>query len=172
MTMMGGPPAGSPFGGPSSSASNAAAGLPFAGVPEELRERAEAILATEPEHPAPDVAFDQVARDQRRFTLRRLIAPRAGSVAVAVLLVVVETVTSLVGPLLFAIGIDRGVREADRGVLVVVTVVYLASIVVNVLVGRARIAFTGRLGEDLMYQLRVKVFAHFQRLSLDFFGQE
>jgi ATP-binding cassette subfamily B protein len=168
--MMGGPPVG--FGGPSSSASNAAAGLPFAGVPQELREGADAILATEPLHPDPDVAFDPIVRDRRRFTLRQLLAPRAGAVAVAVLLVVVETVTSLVGPLLFGIGIDRGVRAGDRRVLAAVTIAYVISIVVNAAVGRIRIAFTGRLGEDLMYRLRLRLFAHFQRLSLDFFGRE
>jgi ATP-binding cassette, subfamily B, bacterial len=172
MSMMGGPPAGSPFAGPTSSAANAAAGLPFAGVPEELRERAEAILATESDHPRPEIAFDPVVRDHRRFGLRRLLAPRAGAVVVAVVLVIVETVTSLVGPLLFAIGIDRGVQAGDRGVLLAVTAAYLGSIAVNVAAGRARIAFTGRLGEDLMYDLRVKVFGHFQRLSLDFFGRE
>lgn len=172
MSMMGGPPAGSPFAGPSSSASNAAAGLPFAGVPEELRARAEAILEREPEHPDPDAVFRPVVVDRRRFGLRRLLAPRAGAVALAVVLVVIETVTSLVGPLLFGIGIDRGVRDGDRRVLLAVTAVYLASIVVNVVAARIRIAYTARLGESLMYDLRLKVFAHFQRLSLDFFGRE
>lgn len=171
MSMMGGP-AGGGFGGPSSHAANAAAGLPFAGVPAELREGAEAILDTEPVHPDPAVPFDPVVRDRRRFTLRRLLAPRAGAVVLAVVLVVIETVTALVGPLLFSIGIDRGVRPGDRGVLVGVTVIYLLSIVVNAVVGRARISFAGRLGEDLMYRLRLKVFSHFQRLSIDFFGRE
>jgi ATP-binding cassette, subfamily B, bacterial len=172
MSMMGGPPVGSPFAGPTSGSANAAAGLPFAGVPEELRRRAETIVEAEPEHPDPAVRFDPVGPDRRRLTLRRLLAPRTGSVVVAVVLVIIETLTSLVGPLLFAIGIDRGVRAGDRGVLLTVTAIYLASIVVNSAVGRLRIRFTGRLGEDLMYDLRVRVFAHLQRLSVDFYGKE
>ena len=170
--MMGGPPAGSPFAGPSSSAANAAAGLPFAGMPEELRERADAILAREPAHPDPGIRFEAVPADRRRFTLRRLLAPRAPAVALAVVLVVVETVSGLVGPLLFGVGIDHGVRTGNRGVVLAVAGAYLAAIVVNVVAGRARIAYTGRLGEDLMYDLRIKVFAHLQRLSMDFYGRE
>ena len=37
---------------------------------------------------------------------------------------------------------------------------------------RYRIAWTGRVGERLLYDLRIKVFSHFQRLSIDFFSRE
>ena len=70
----GGPPAGSPFGG-SSSASSSAAGLPFAGIPPELADRVEGVLATEPAHPEPDVVFTHTIPDRRPFTLRRFLAP-------------------------------------------------------------------------------------------------
>jgi len=53
-----------------------------------------------------------------------------------------------------------------------VAAVYLATIGVTVLASYGRIAFTGRLGETLMFELRLRVFAHFQRLSLDFFTEE
>ena len=72
----GGPPAGSPFGGQTATASSAAAGLPFAGVPSELQDRVEEILATEPEHPAPTIPFTQIERDEAPFTLRRFLDTR------------------------------------------------------------------------------------------------
>ena len=43
---------------------------------------------------------------------------------------------------------------------------------VGAVTSRTRIAWTGRVGERLLYDLRVKVFSHFQRLSIDFFSRE
>ena len=54
MFSMGGGPGGV-TGGPSSMASNAAAGLPAADVPGELRTKVEKVLENEPEHDIPNV---------------------------------------------------------------------------------------------------------------------
>jgi ATP-binding cassette subfamily B protein len=169
-----GPPAGSPFAGPGSVASSSAAGLPFAGIPTELQERAEKILAGEPEHPPVEVPFDQhrTGEDRRPFTLRTFLAPNRGALSVAFLLVVIETIALQAGPLLTQIGIDDGITQGDFGVVVAVSAVYLATVLVNVGASAGRVAFTGRLGEKLLYQLRIRVFSHFQRLSLDFFTGE
>lgn len=167
-----GPPAGSPMAGPGGAATSAAAGLPFAGIPEELRERAEEILDTEPEHPAPEVAFSQVVADRRPFTLRRFLGSHRRALLVAVGLVVVETLALQAGPLLTEIGIDDGISAGNVGVLLTVGAVYAATVVVSSFATGARIAFTGRVGERLMYELRVRVFSHLQRLSLDYFTEE
>ncbi len=160
------------FGGPSANESNAAAGLPFAGVPSELREGAERVLATEPDHGDPDVRLAQAGWDRRRLTVTGMLRPHRGRAALAVALVVAETLTGLVGPLLFGIGIDQGVRDRDRSVLLVVAGIYVASVVANAVVNRARIRLTARLGEQVMYELRVRVFSHLQRLSMDFYTGE
>jgi ATP-binding cassette subfamily B protein len=151
---------------------SAAAGLPFAGIPEELVEQVERILEREPDHPDPKVSFSQVVDDRRPFTLRRFLAPHRWGMVLAGLLVVVETLSLQAGPLLTQIGIDRGVVDRNTAVLVAASVAYLLSIVVTTIASGARIAFTGRLGERLTYELRVRVFSHFQRLSLDFFTGE
>ncbi len=164
-----GPPAGSPFRGPSATASSAAAGLPFAGMPSELAERAEEILGEEPTHPAPDVGFSQHDYDRQPFTLRRFLGPHRRALTLAAALVVVETVAFQAGPLLIQIGLDRAILPRRAEVLVAVAAAYVAAIVVNVAAARARLSFTGRLGERLMYELRVKVFSHLQRQSLQFY---
>jgi len=43
---------------------------------------------------------------------------------------------------------------------------------VGTIASGVRVRFTGRLGESLMEQLRVRVFSHLQRLSLDFYTGE
>jgi ATP-binding cassette subfamily B protein len=158
--------------GGSATGQSAAAGLPFAGVPHELAEKVEAILDTEPEHPEPEVHFEQREETRRRLTLRSFLAPHRVALFGAFALVVVETLTLQIGPLLTQIGIDDGVSQGDTSVLIAVGVAYLVSIVLNVVSGAWRIRFTGRLGERLMYQLRLRVFSHLQRLSLDFYTDE
>ncbi len=172
MAMSFGPPAGSPFAGPTASAASQSAGLPFAGIPTELVKSAQAILEAEPEHPEPSVSFSHAHWDRRPFTLRRFLRPHLGALGVALVLVVVETLAGLAGPLLTQIGIDDGITAGDRSVLTTVGLAYLGVIVVNSAASALRITFTSRLGETLMYELRVRLFSHFQRLSIDFFTEE
>jgi ATP-binding cassette, subfamily B, bacterial len=159
-------------GGPSSVQANAEAGLPFASVPGDLQSKVEAVLADEPAHPEPDVRFSHRVEDTRPFTLRSFLAPHSVALVAALVLVAVESALLQVGPLLTQIGIDRGVVPGDTGVLVVAAGAYVASVAVGTLVTWARIAFTGRLGERLTEQLRIRVFAHLQRQSLDFYTRE
>ncbi len=158
--------------GPSSMQANANAGLPFADVPGELGHMVEEVLRDEPDHAEPAVDFSQSTWDRRPFTLRAFLAPHRWGLAWAVLLVVAETGLHHLGPLLTQIGIDRGVLQRDTGMLVTVAIVYLGSVVATSGISYVRISFTGGLGERLVYQLRVRVFSHFQRQSLDFFTAE
>jgi ATP-binding cassette subfamily B protein len=158
--------------GPSGAATSAAAGLPFAGIPSELAERAQVILDQEPEHPDPEISFSQVVLDRRPFTLRTFLAGHRRAMAIAFALVVVETLALQVGPLLTERGIDDGIAKGNRSVLVAVGLVYLASILITSVATWLRISFTGRLGEGLTYDLRIRVFSHFQRLSLEYFTEE
>ncbi|KAA0236294.1 MAG: Multidrug efflux ATP-binding/permease protein [Acidimicrobiales bacterium] len=167
-----GPPAGSPFSGQSAAASSARSGLPFAGIPSELLDKVERIAAEEPDHPDPAVGFDPVAGDAPPFTLRSFLGTHRPALAVALFLVIVETLSMQAGPLLTQIGIDGGIVPGDFSVLLAVAAAYMGVIVMNTVAGWARISWTGRLGERLMYELRVRVFSHLQRLSLEFFTGE
>ncbi|MFV0525761.1 MAG: ABC transporter ATP-binding protein [Acidimicrobiales bacterium] len=157
------------FAGPNAAQTSAAAGLPFAGVPSELADGAKRILAEEPDHPPEHIPFSQSDYDRRPFTLRTFLRPHRAALALAVALVVVETVAFQAGPLFIQIGLDRGITPRHFDTVLVVAVAYLAAIAVNVVTSRIRIRYTGALGERLMARLRVRVFSHLQRLSLDFY---
>ena len=167
----GGPggPGGAPFGGPGG---RAAGGLPFAGVPSELQERVDRLLEGEPDHVGEHVPYDPVASERRPFSLRRLLLPHRRALVGSVVLVVLETISLQAGPLLTQVAIDDGIRGRSRSTVVVVAVLYLVSVIVGAVTSRFRIAWTGRVGERLLYDLRCRVFAHFQRLSVAFFSRE
>lgn len=166
-----GAPAGSPFAQQSASASSTAAGLPFAGIPPELAARVAALLDKEPEHPDPDVTFSHVA-PPGGFGFAAALRPHRLALLGALVVVILETVSMQAGPLLTKIAIDQGIATGSNAVLLAVGAAYLGSILVTALAGMARIAVTARVGEQLMEELRLRVFAHLQRLSMQFYTGE
>src|SRR5262249_49287487 len=100
------------------------------------------------------------------------LAPHAPALLGALAVVVVETAMITAGPLLTKQAIDNGIFHHDRHALIVVAILYFATIIVGGLATWARIALTGRIGARLLYEVRVRLFSHFQRLSLDFFTRE
>lgn len=158
---------------PSSSQANAASGLPFAGIPDEMIDRAADILDAEPDHPEPEVDFGhRPPAGEPPLRLRTMLARHRRRVLQVVALVVVEAVATQAGPLLTQIGIDEGVLRGRFSVVGIVTAVFFAVVAIHIGASRARTALGGRLGERLMYELRVRVFTHFQRMSLNFYTSE
>tara|TARA_B100000131_G_scaffold1527_1_gene1599 strand:+ start:1169 stop:3076 length:1908 start_codon:yes stop_codon:yes gene_type:complete len=165
-----GPPIG--FGGANSVTSSRDAGLPYAGVPGHLQESVNKVLDSEPDHPDTEVAFEHQIKHQGPFTLRTFLAPHKWKLIGALLLVIVESILLQAGPLLTKFGIDEGVVDGNKGVLVAVACAYLGSISLHALSAWCRIRYTGALGEALMKKLRIRVFSHLQRQSLDFYTNE
>ena len=163
---------GGPMGGPSSMASNAAAGLPAADVPGELRSRVEEVLGHEPEHDVADVGWRVDEWDREPFSLLRFLRPHRWRLLAAISLVLIETIALQLGPILTQVGIDDGVRQGDRGVVVTVALIYVGAVILAAGLGWARVSFTGRLGESLNEQLRLRVFSHMQRQGLDWYTDE
>ncbi|MDQ1403834.1 MAG: ATP-binding cassette, subfamily bacterial [Actinomycetota bacterium] len=147
-------------------------GLPFAGIPPEMQPRVEKLLDREPKHPKSTAGFSHVRGPQRPFTLGRFLRPHWLALAAGVAMVAVETLTQQAGPLLTQQAIDQGVVKGKTGVVVTISLLYLATVILNGIVTWLRTAFTGRLGQQLMKEIRVRVFSHIQRLSLDFFTEE
>ena len=173
------------FGGaPGGFGRPAAPGLPFAGIPSELQTRVDGLLAPEPEHPEPTVAFEQSASENelKRLSLRQLLTKYPGMLALAGLLVVVIAVAGQVGPKLTEYAINYGmtppspqngnVNHLNFGVVVAMAAAYLVFIVITGVAQRFNAQVTGRLAAWVMNDLRVKIFAHLQRLSLSFFTEE
>jgi ATP-binding cassette subfamily B protein len=141
-------------------------------VPGELRRRVEDVLDHEPEHDVPNVGWRVDDWDRDPFSLLRFLRPHRWRLLAAISLVLIETIALQLGPVLTQIGIDDGVRQNDRGVVVTVALVYVGAVVVAAGLGWARVSFTGRLGESLNEQLRIRVFSHMQRQGLDWYTDE
>jgi ATP-binding cassette, subfamily B, bacterial len=172
MTLFGSPPAGSPFAGQTSAQTNRQAGLPFAGIPPELADRVRAIEAREPPYQPPPLAYDPGRLESPDFSLREFLRPHRWGLSISFALVLIATLANQAGPRLLAWAIDHGILARRFEVLLFAFGLYLLAIGVSVLTSYARIRYTGRLGHNLMYALRLRVFQHLQRLSLDFYTEE
>ncbi len=97
-------------GGGSRTAASPGGGLPFAGIPPELQDGVDKLLADEPEYPTPSAKFTYRNDDERskRLTLRALIFAHWRLGVFAVLLVCIVSVTNQVGPALIGYAIDHG----------------------------------------------------------------
>ncbi|MBW3587974.1 MAG: ABC transporter ATP-binding protein/permease [Actinobacteria bacterium] len=148
------------------------AGMPFAGIPPEMSERVESLLAKEPDHGAPPVSFSYKSTDTSGFKLTRFLAPHLPAILLAILLVVIEVVAEQIGPHLTKIAVDDALLSGNFRMLISIGVIYLFSIAINMIMRAFRTAWAGRIGEKLLFELRVKVFSHLQRLSIDFYTKE
>ena len=159
--------------GPTSVQAAAQAGLPHAEVPGDLRARVERVLAEEPDHPDPIVHWSREPDEaDRRFGLGRFLWPHRYRLAGAFALVAVETVAIQMGPVLTQIGVDDGILARDRRVLVTAALAFVGLLALAAVIGAARAAYTGRLGEQLTERLRIRTFSHMQRQGMDFYTGE
>ena len=146
--------------------------LPFAGIPSEMIPGVEKILAKETEHTTPPFEFSQVMASERSFTLWSFLAPYKFLILVAFLLVAIETALAQISPFLISKAIDHGIMAKNFKVLLLIALVKLITVVLNIVARWAHISFAGRLSAKMLMMLRIRVFCHFQRLSLDFFTGE
>jgi len=172
--MGGGGHAGRGGGGFGGAGNATVGGAPFAGIPPELEDAVTKLVDTEPDHGEPDAVFTQRATDKRVLSISQMVKDRWQIALLSVIFLTIETVGFQTGPYLTQIGIDDGLVGAHRHLEVVVVcgLVYLVSVVLTVFVERARVRNTGKLAAQVMNDLRVRVFAHIQRLSLDYFTEE
>jgi ATP-binding cassette subfamily B protein len=143
----------------------------LAGVPPSPELLAQ-VAALPPAHGTPDVDETAIRRADPRFRLGGLLRPVARPLLLAVALVALDALASLTMPVLTRDGIDEGIRQHDASAVFAIAAVALLVVCADLVVNACQIRVAGRTGERLLYTLRVKSFAHLQRLGLDFYERE
>ncbi|WP_285507845.1 ABC transporter ATP-binding protein [Actinokineospora sp. NBRC 105648] len=147
-------------------ASEALSGLP---PTEELLER---VRALPPALEQPDLRGEDPTAPDPGFRLRGLLRPARMALAVVLGLVIIDSATSVALPSLFRYGVDQGVLTGSSTTLFVVTGIAAALVGVMWLNAAAATVLTARVGERMLYLLRVRSYAHLQRLGLDYYERE
>ncbi len=122
-------------------------------------------------------------RTRGRRLLQDLLRPHRAWCAAILLLIVIANVAALAGPWLVGVGIDR-IPQLDHSPhpppttpslstspfvpLIVVIVAFAIAVLVQAIATRTYIGAIGRLGAEVVTDLRRRLFAHFLRLPVSF----
>ena len=111
-------------------------------------------------------------RGRSRRLLNSLLRPHGRALLASMVAIVAFDVSSLIGPLLVGLAIDKGlpplIHHHDTGPLLAIALVLAGAGAVQAASDYWFTTVTGRVGQDILLDLRQRVFDHFQSLSISF----
>ena len=120
----------------------------------------------------PEGLLAESAAEERPLTLRGLLHRQRMMLAISLALVLGDALATLAQPKLIEVGINDGVAKSSTSVLLLVAAVFAAVSAYDWWDMWASAIATGKASERLLGALRVRVFAHLQRLGMDFYETE
>lgn len=109
------------------------------------------------------------ARLMRR--LLRYLSPYKALVGASLLLLMVEGALQLAGPILTQQVIDVALPHRDTNAVLRITILFALTLVAQFFCSYGEAMLTALLGQSVMRDLRMEIFAHLQRLSIAFFDR-
>ena len=111
-------------------------------------------------------------RERSRRLLGSLLRPHRRAIIVLGFVSVAQNAAAMAGPFLVKIGIDRGIPAIRRGdgsgTLLAVVAVFFAAAVAESVLTAVFVRTSARVGQDVLLDLRMRLFHHFQALSISF----
>jgi ABC-type multidrug transport system fused ATPase/permease subunit len=128
------------------------------------------VAAEELDEFSPNVAG--LLRRRSRQLLAELARPYRSQIALAAVLITFRSAGYLSIPFLVGLGIDRGIRPGGSGnltTLVEIVGALLVALVVNAFANYGFLRVSGAIGASILFDLRCRIFAHVQELSVSFY---
>jgi len=131
-----------------------------------------AVQQLPPAADVPPEADTDLRAPDPRFRLAALLRPVRAALVGVVLLVAVDAAATLSFPALIRHAIDAGVLGGSTAALRDAALIGVLIVAADWLVVAAQTVHTARTGERVLYALRVRSYAHLQRLGLDYYERE
>ena len=116
-----------------------------------------------------DARVGALLQARSRRLLGELLRPHRRWIWLLIAIVLVENASRLSIPYLVKEGIDKGIppiRESDDvSVLFTIVGIALFATVLQAVTRRTFLVLSGRVGQDMLFEIRRRVFRHFQKLS-------
>lgn len=109
-----------------------------------------------------------ILRKRSRRLLGELLRPYKKPLLIASIAMVVNLITWLLEPHLIGVVIDKGIENKNAGTLVKLVIGVVAVFIINNLTWGVFLYVSGKMGQDILFDLRQKVFKKFQELSIAF----
>jgi ATP-binding cassette, subfamily B, bacterial len=130
------------------------------------------VAALPPANDRPHLDTAAITKADYSFSLKRLLRPFLVLLVFGLLLETADALASLAIPALIRTGVDQGIQGAAYHVIAAMAIIGLGLVVADWIVEAIQTMVTGRMGERLLYTLRLKTFGHLQRLGLDYYEKE
>ena len=114
-----------------------------------------------------DKGYDpKVARGLAQF-----LKPYSGQMLISLALMIIVTAAAVSGPYFVKLAIDDGVAKNDLLALRNIVLIYLVISIIQVTTNIVRIRVMSRVGQRVLYDVRMAMFSHLQKLSLSFYNR-
>jgi ABC-type multidrug transport system fused ATPase/permease subunit len=110
-------------------------------------------------------------RTRKLGKLLALLRPYRGRVILMFVALILATAASLAPPYLAGRAIDDGIRAGDLDVLTWITIAFLGAAAINFAGTYAQTYLTSWVGQRALADLRRRIFAHLQTLSIGFYSR-
>jgi ATP-binding cassette subfamily B protein len=147
-------------------------GMGAAGNMAPTPELLAAVEALPPATEEPRIRGEDPTAPDPDFRLARLLRPVRALLLVGVSLVALDALGTLALPAVTRMAVDGGITAGAPGVLVTAALLGIGLVAAGWLVVATQTVVTARAGESLLYLLRVRSYAHLQRLGLDYYERE
>ncbi len=131
-----------------------------------------AIEALPPIVDTPDVDEEEAAEAAPGLTFRKLLRPQRRRLGFDTVVVGTNAIGTLAGPYLVSVGVEKGIRGDNLGWLMAAAGMFLLAAVAVSILSLVDGIVSSRIGQELLLALRIRVFAHLQRLGLDYYDRE
>lgn len=130
------------------------------------------VAALPPANDTPGMDAEAVRAPDPAFKFRHVLRAFRLPLLVGLALVAADAVASLVLPATIRVGVDDGILRQDGNLILLAAGIALSVTLLDWVISIYQVRVTGRTGERILYSLRIKLFAHLQRLGLDFYEKE
>ena len=103
--------------------------------------------------------------------LLKYVKPYKGYVILAILLNIVVAGLGPLRPYLTKVAVDDAIANSDFDQLLIIVLILVGSLLFQAIIQYALTYYTQLMGQKIIYDLRVKVFSHIQKLSLKYFDK-
>ncbi|MFG1920597.1 ABC transporter ATP-binding protein [Cryptosporangium sp. NPDC048952] len=132
----------------------------------------EQVRALPPADEVPELPGVDPRAPDPRFRLGLLLRPVRWLLWATVALIAVDALATVAFPLLAQHAIDAGVVGNSRAQLAVAGLLGVVVVLVDWVAVRTQTVTASKAGEQVLYLLRIRSFAHLQRLGLDYYERE
>ncbi len=114
--------------------------------------------------------YDKGVNPQNARRLVGFVRPYIGRLILSVVLMLIASAASVAGPYFVKVAIDSGLNAGNAVLLYHVLLAFLAVAVIQWVTTYFRVNLMARIGQAIIYDVRKRLFAHLQELSLGFYS--